>query len=309
MTDRGKHQSIHTALIDDPTFQKLTPDAKLCFYTLKLMLGAAGIDVVRAHHLALAEVTGLDSEAVRTALRDLILAGFLLIQQNVLWLKNGLRYNPALNLDNDNHRKSVRTHIEGLPALEIVNAFANMYDFDTVFHGIGDAIANTITHTITDTIGDQETETETEAEERKKKEEGTFSKENEEPKLSRGSVMQLVREVLHLNPRDREGKGQLNRSGDLLNRWIKADISLDEIARVIINARKMVDAGQISWIKPKAPFSLMAIQSPSWIDGSAQPFYNAALDHNIKDEKQTTSESLRKMTFDLPEVRTNETNE
>ena len=112
MTDRGKHQSIHTALIDDPTFQKLTPEAKLCFFTLKLMLGAAGIDVVRAHQLAIAEVTGLQVEAVRTALRDLENAGFLMIESNVLWLPNGLRFNPALNLDNENHRKSIKTHLE-----------------------------------------------------------------------------------------------------------------------------------------------------------------------------------------------------
>jgi hypothetical protein len=295
VTDRGKHQSIHTALIDDPQFQKLTPEAKLCFYTLKLMLGAAGIDVVRAHQLAIAEVTGLGIEAVRTALRDLDNAGFLMIEENVLWLRNGLRFNPALNLDNSNHRKSIKTHLEGLPALAIVNLFAEKYDFGTVF----DTIVDTITDTITDTIADQETEKETRKKKQKKKKEKTFSKENEESKLSYGSLMKLVREVAHLNPRDKEGREKIKRSGDVLNKWIKAGLSLEEIASVIINTRNMVDNGEISWIKPGSAFSLLAIKSPSWIDGSSQPLYNAALDHGQKETDVSQKQNLSRITVDI----------
>lgn len=298
MTDRGKHQSIHTALIDDPTFQKLTPEAKLCFYTLKLMLGAAGIDVVRAHQLAIAEVTGLQVEAVRTALRDLENAGFLMIESNVLWLPNGLRFNPALNLDNENHRKSIKTHLEGLPALAIVNLFAERYEFDTVF--------NTITDTITDTISDTITDQETEERSQKKKEEKPFSKENEESKLSYGSVMKLVREVVHLNPRDKKGRAEIKRSGDVLNKWIKAGVQLEEIASVIINTRNMVDNGEISWLKPGESFSLLAIKSPSWIDGSSQPLYNAALDHEQKKSDASRKHDLSRITVDIKGMESNE---
>ena len=300
MTDRGKHQSIHTALIDDPTFQKLTPEAKLCFYTLKLMLGAAGIDVVRAHQLAIAEVTGLQVEAVRTALRDLENAGFLMIESNVLWLRNGLRFNPALNLDNENHRKSIKTHLKGLPALAIVNLFADKYDFGIVF----DTITDTITDTISDTIADQETEER--KKKKKKKEEKTFSKENEESKLSYGSVMKLVREVVHLNPRDKKGRAQIKRSGDVLNKWIKAGVRLEEIASVIINTRNMVDNGEISWIKSGEPFSLLAIKSPSWIDGSSQPLYNAALDHEQKKSDASRKLDLSRITVDIKGMESNE---
>ena len=304
MTERGKHQSIHTALIDDPTFQKLTPEAKLCFYTLKLMLGAAGIDVVRAHQLAIAEVTGLNVTTVKTALSDLDNAGFLMIEKNVLWIRNGLRFNPALNLDNDNHRKSIRTHLKGLPALAIVNLFADRYAFEIVFDTITDTIADTITDAITDTIADQEEETE--RRKKKQKKEKAFSKENEESKLSYGSLMKLVREVVHLNPRDKEGKEQIKRSGDVLNKWIKAGVSLEEIASVIINTRNMVDNGEISWIKSGAPFSLLAIKSPSWIDGSSQPLYNAALDHGKKETDVLGKRDLSRITVDLKGMEPNE---
>ena len=97
---RGKHQSIHTALIDDPHFQLLAPNAKLCFFTLKLMLGATGIDVVRAYSIVMAEVTGLSKAQVDVALAELIDAGFIEIEASVIWIPNGLKYNPALSIDN-----------------------------------------------------------------------------------------------------------------------------------------------------------------------------------------------------------------
>ena len=71
----------------------------------------------------------------------------------------------------------------------------------------------------------------------------------------------------------------------------------------------MVDAGEISWIKPRSPFSLLAIKSPSWIDGSSQPFYNAALNHEVKEKDRTPTDDLRRINIDLPGVKKDGTDE
>lgn len=295
VTERGKHQSIHTALIDDPTFQKLTPSAKLCFYTLKLMLGAAGIDVVRAHQAALAELTGLKADDVASSLGELRDCGFLVTEDNVLWLRNGLRFNPALNLDNENHRKSVRTHLLGLPVLDIVNAFAKTYGFKPIFDGIGDGMPDGIGDGIPDGIPDQEVRSKKKEEEVRK----TFSKENES-KLSFGDVMKVIRIKAHLNPTDLEGKQKLQRSGDVLKKWLDAGVSREEIVTVVQNTRAMVDAGEVSWIQPGQPFGLLACRSPVWTDGSTQPLYNAALDRQPKEDESGHTDDLKRVEVDLP---------
>ena len=255
---RGKHQSIHTALVDDLKFIGLTPEAKLVFYTLKLMLGATGIDVVRAHVIALAEVTGLEVEAVECALRDLQSSGYLAVEGNVLWLPNGLRYNPALNLENVNHRKSVQRHLEGLPAVKLVNSFAQRYGFD--------AIRDTIEDTIPNTIVDKEPEEEPETEK-------AFSKENES-ELSFGELMAVLRTVAHLD-RDR---AEQKSSGSIAKRYAEHGHSLEDIELAVRNTRAMVELGLIDWISPGQPFGRKALRMPSGIDGSSQPLYTTALE-------------------------------
>jgi len=258
---RGKHQSIHTALVDDLKFIGLTPEAKLVFYTLKLMLGATGIDVVRAHVVALAEVTGLEVEAVEGALRDLRSSGYLAVEGNVLWLPNGLRYNPALNLENVNHCKSVQTHLEGLPAVELVNSFAQRYGFN--------AIGDTIGDTIPDTIIDQEEETETE-----KEKENSRSLKRTRAELSMDRLMKVIRTVAHL---DSERAEQMN-SGSIAKLFSEYGQSYEDIELAVRNTREMVDAGLIGWLSPREPFSLKALRKPSGIDGSSQPLYTTALE-------------------------------
>ena len=132
---RGEYAAVHTALLDDPDFQRLSPEAKLLWYSLRLMLGASGIALVRGWKTVLPEVTGIDS--VNGHLEELTSGGWLNQQQNVLWLRNVLRFNPNLNLSHDKHLTGVSKHIAGLPKLAIVNAFAEYYDLEEPFPGLG----------------------------------------------------------------------------------------------------------------------------------------------------------------------------
>lgn len=267
------------------------------------MLGATGIDVIRAHELALSEVTGLDQVSVQRALRDLASSGFLVTEENVLWLRNGLRFNPALNLDNENHRKSVKTHLLGLPALTIVNDFAKSYGFKTIFDTINHAISDTIKDAIKDTISDgiphQEVRSKNKEPEPESEPEYTLSKESES-ELSFGDVMKVIRIKAHLNPVDTDGKEKLKRSGDVLKKWLAKGVPPAEIITVVRNVREMVNANEVSWIQPGEPFGLLACKSPTWTDGSTQPLYNAALDRQPKEEPTGPSIDLKRMKVELP---------
>lgn len=133
---RGEYAAIHEAVVDDPDFKGLSAQAKCCWYTLKLMLGASGIDLMRASRAVLADLTGLERQPLHDALNELVAGRWLIVQDDVLWLRNGLLHNPNMKLTNENHRKAIVKHIAGLPRCEIVNAFAAYYKIPAPFDGI-----------------------------------------------------------------------------------------------------------------------------------------------------------------------------
>lgn len=137
MAQRGEYTAIHTALVDDEGFQALGADARLCFYTLKLILGPSGIEVVRMFVPQMAQLTGLSDGPLRFALDELTHKRWLRQQGDVVWLRNGLRFNPNMNLSNDNHRLGVERHLRGLPSSAIVNAFAQHYGYPEIATGKG----------------------------------------------------------------------------------------------------------------------------------------------------------------------------
>lgn len=133
MSERGEHRAIYTVLLQSPEFLELSPDGQLVWFHLKLMLGPAGIDVIPAAEAQLEETTGMGSERVRDGISDAIEVGLLRRERNVLWIPNGLRFEPSRSLENENHVKSIVRHIGGLPKLAIVNDFAEYYGLEPPF--------------------------------------------------------------------------------------------------------------------------------------------------------------------------------
>lgn len=131
MADRGSYRSIHTVIIDGPDFQALKPGAKLVWYTLKLTLGASGIDVVPSLVGTLMERTGAELKHVEKGLAQLVAEGWVQVERNVVWMVDGLKHDPHISLDNQNHRIQIARHLNGLPRLAIVDAFRAYYGFAT----------------------------------------------------------------------------------------------------------------------------------------------------------------------------------
>lgn len=125
MADKGEYRGIYVALPHDPDFQDLIPEARACWYPLKLELGLSGIDV--CYPETVARLTGYPSERVAEGLANLIQNGWLRIERNVMWLVDAVAWDPCKPLNIPNSRKSIQAHLSTLPKLAIVNDFARRH--------------------------------------------------------------------------------------------------------------------------------------------------------------------------------------
>lgn len=129
MADRGAYRSIKVVLQDGPDFQRLTERARHTFLTLKMAFGPSGIEVRYFEALAceVAEKTGMPVEAARVSLQELERTGWTRRERNVVWIVGQLDHDPGLTATNENHRKSVQSHVNGLPRLSIVRRFVECH--------------------------------------------------------------------------------------------------------------------------------------------------------------------------------------
>jgi hypothetical protein len=125
VSERGEYRPIYTVLVHGADYQELSPFEKLVFLHCKLNLNAAGIGVLYAS--VLADQTGLSDEQVRLALTTLEHRGWVRVERNVIWIVDGLKYEPSVLEANGPHRKWLARHVAGLPNLSIVNAFRARY--------------------------------------------------------------------------------------------------------------------------------------------------------------------------------------
>jgi hypothetical protein len=126
-SERGEYRAIYSVLIDSPEFLRLKPGGRLMFYTLKLRLGPSGIGVIPAMIANLSEATGLTAVQTTDALSELEGGDWIRTEGNIVWIVNGLRYEPSISSKNVNHRSSVLTYLNSLPRLKIVDDFRRYY--------------------------------------------------------------------------------------------------------------------------------------------------------------------------------------
>lgn len=128
MSERGESRAIYTTIKDDPDFLALSPESKLVWYTLKMRLGASAID--RCYDSELAELTGFDLDQITKSKAELRATRWIVFEGNVIWIRNGLRFDPYLSMGHERHKKGIAAHLRGLPKLGIVNVFADYYGFE-----------------------------------------------------------------------------------------------------------------------------------------------------------------------------------
>jgi hypothetical protein len=64
---------------------------------------------------------------VKAALEELEAGGWLIYDEAVLWVRNGLRFDPSMTLANEKHRKAISSGLDRLPKSPVVLKFCDYY--------------------------------------------------------------------------------------------------------------------------------------------------------------------------------------
>jgi hypothetical protein len=127
---RGLYRSIYCSIWSDAEFKKFSPEEKLVFLNLRTSPLTNILAMYPFYVEAIEQQTGLSREVIVRALDSLSIKGWIQIEEGVVWIKKGLRFDPQISLQNENHRIAVRKAILNLPKLQIVADFINFYGID-----------------------------------------------------------------------------------------------------------------------------------------------------------------------------------
>lgn len=154
---RGIQESVVPALQRD----NVTPEGRLIFYTLKLMLGPIGMDYALLGRIARA--TGLTRQQVNDGLSDLQAKGWVLREdvdpdEPLLWIRNGLKHDPNIVISNPKHRPMVVSQLLPIIDCGLKRAFVEHYGLER-YVDEWDSLSRypmpiAYTHTLSDTPSD-----------------------------------------------------------------------------------------------------------------------------------------------------------
>lgn len=167
MKERGTYRSTYAVMLDDGDFQKLPPEARHLFHVIKntRLNNMAGIFVCDAGGLVtLAQQTGYTIKGIRRGIDTLSKGNWIVYDGVILWVRNQLKFDPNVVLNNPKHTSGVLNVLKSLPRSEIVVKYCDYYrlayPFDTLSYT--PSIPPRITETDTETDTEPETETDTE---------------------------------------------------------------------------------------------------------------------------------------------------
>lgn len=117
---------MYTGLLTDDKFLPLSMEAKGYFWALKFSIHTTGIEACIPHTVA--ALASLEVQCAKTAEVELAEAGWVKRDGAIVWIVNGLAFNPHLFSSDPKHRKFVTRHLQSLPAKnKLVNDFRVYY--------------------------------------------------------------------------------------------------------------------------------------------------------------------------------------
>lgn len=133
--DRGLYRGLYSAMVDDPQqFQILTSDARLTLFVLRVCRDAGAACIFRYYPDVLAAQTGLSPERVEAALVELARLPnanrpWILRDERaqVVWIRNGLRWDPGISLAHPRQFEGVRKALAALPSTDLAVKFCQYY--------------------------------------------------------------------------------------------------------------------------------------------------------------------------------------
>jgi hypothetical protein len=79
---------------------------------------------------AIEKQTGLTREAIKKALDTLCHTGWIAIQGGKVWVRNGLKWDPNISLNNEKQAKAIKKILLGLPKSQLVKDFCAYYKIE-----------------------------------------------------------------------------------------------------------------------------------------------------------------------------------
>lgn len=168
MVNRGTFRGTFTVMLDTDEFQALPERARHLLLTMKQsrINNMAGIFVCRSGEIGiLADQTGMSGKDIGLALKDLEKGNWILRSKGLVWIRNQLRFDPGIKLNNSNHVNGVLNVLLGLPNCPLIVKYCDYYDLVYPFDSPPIAPAST------DKDKDKEKETDKDKDTEKEKEE------------------------------------------------------------------------------------------------------------------------------------------
>lgn len=154
-SSRGAYRGVFCSFVDSPEFQAMGPHARHVLLTARLSKQAGPACIFRCYPSVLAVQTGWGVAVVVRALEVTVDRGFCQQEGGVLWIVNGLRYDPTMRLSNKRQRAAVVKALEELPRLPIVERFCEYYGLNAQALGL---VAERKTSPVLGTNGHTDTE-------------------------------------------------------------------------------------------------------------------------------------------------------
>ncbi len=135
MPSRGVNRSLYAGIFDHPEFQALPAQARHVLLTTRLCAQAGPGAIFTCYPEVLARQAGLPPRQIERALTALEAAGWIQREGLIVWVVNGLRYDPSMHLSDPKHQKAVARAVSALPRLSIVLRFCDYYKITRPFDG------------------------------------------------------------------------------------------------------------------------------------------------------------------------------
>ena len=137
MASRGVFRGVYSVLFDDPDFQQLPVLARWTLVTLRLSRDTGPAAIFEYSTDRLRRQTGLSRRELDAALATLQQTGWIDRDASLLWVRNGLRYDPLMRIDtNPHHKAAVVRWLTGLPKRSIVMKFCDYYHLAYPFESL-----------------------------------------------------------------------------------------------------------------------------------------------------------------------------
>jgi len=124
---RGYWKCIHGSLLDDPEFQRLSPEARHTLLTLRLCSQNNRACIFRCYDEVVMKQTGYKLNVYNEAVAELIHKEWIRCGQGIKWIVNGLRYDPAFDPTNEKHVTGIENDLMGLPKDPLIVEFCRYY--------------------------------------------------------------------------------------------------------------------------------------------------------------------------------------